>query len=545
MKRSFLEYLKEEQEYDFSNEKFFHFNESNEIDGLEEGKYDWEQFENINENNDLDGDTFGDELLINLDWNDKNISEEETEDKQESKTIQYLRGRGRKSISDLQRDFVQYIVEPPDAPQSGYKLMRRHYMDPDGERHEISKDEIEAILAQKNRSAKKPDFYDFDENGNLTKNGKFITSNRKVGFLKKLNTAIEKWQKNTGNTDKIHLKWEIGSDGKPTNRLMINTTEWDDSDTQNLKRYDSAKYEVLSDKDTQEFLKNIINKKDNSEEKNSKRQKWSYDYDKHIFKYGDREIYGKELLKMVSGLNGGITADKKQKEYIEDQSYWHHFKISVSGSKVGDVANFSLPPVITCNKDAPCISDGCYAIKASAMYPSSRMAQEINLALLQEGNYDQFEDEVCKVFQTKKGQTMKYFRFFVSGDVFSKELMNSICNIAKRNSNRVNFWMYTKQYALISQFIGKIPSNLTVLISCWGDFCPSIYEGGKYAELEKNFPLAYLDDGTENTKKYMNVEKEKIVCPCTDDDEVVAHCDNCKKCFEVGNLKGNIVFKKH
>ena len=236
MKRSFLEYLKEEQEYDFSNEKFFHFNESNEIDGLEEGKYDWEQFENINENNDLDGDTFGDELLINLDWNDKNISEEETEDKQESKTIQYLRGRGRKSISDLQRDFVQYIVEPPDAPQSGYKLMRRHYMDPDGERHEISKDEIEAILAQKNRSAKKPDFYDFDENGNLTKNGKFITSNRKVGFLKKLNTAIEKWQKNTGNTDKIHLKWEIGSDGKPTNRLMINTTEWDDSDTQNLKR---------------------------------------------------------------------------------------------------------------------------------------------------------------------------------------------------------------------------------------------------------------------------------------------------------------------
>ena len=174
MKRSFLEYLKEEQAYDFSNEKFFHFNESNEIDGLEEGKYDWEQFENINENNDLDGDTFGDELLINLDWNDKDISEEETEDKPESKTIQYLRGRGKKSISDLQRDFVQYIVEPPDAPQSGYKLMRRHYMDPDGKRHEISKDEIEAILAQKNRSAKKPDFYDFDENGNLTKNGKFI-----------------------------------------------------------------------------------------------------------------------------------------------------------------------------------------------------------------------------------------------------------------------------------------------------------------------------------------------------------------------------------
>ena len=102
----------------------------------------------------------------------------------------------------------------------------------------------------------------------------------------------------------------MGTDEKPTNRLMINTTEWDDSDIQNLKRYDSAEYEVITDKDTQEFIKNIINKKDNSEEKNSKRQKWSYDYDKHIFKYGDREIYGKELLKMVSGLNGGITADK-------------------------------------------------------------------------------------------------------------------------------------------------------------------------------------------------------------------------------------------
>ena len=39
---------------------------------------------------------------------------------------------------------------------------------------------------------------------------------------------------------------------------MINTTEWDDSDTQNLKRYDSAKYEVLSDKELLEYIDILV-----------------------------------------------------------------------------------------------------------------------------------------------------------------------------------------------------------------------------------------------------------------------------------------------
>lgn len=437
-------------------------------------------------------------------------------------------------------------------------------MDPDGERHEVSPEEIQGILDQKNRSAKAPDKYEFTDDNTFIKNGKPIKRNSKVTALKRLNTAVEKWQKKHGDERLIHFKWEPSGverdDDKPgiefTNKLMVNTTPWDNSDTTDLKRYNTAKYEVLSNKDIQNFLLNILNKKDNSEQKNANRKTLSYNPEKHLFVYGDHEIYGKELQKLVGRLNGGITVDKKQKGYKEESSYWNHFKISVSGSKVGDVANFSLPPVITCNHDAPCIDDGCYAVKAYPVYPTSRTAQEINLALLGEGRYDQFEQEIGKLFDPKNKKQMKYFRFFVSGDVFSKKLMDSIINIANKHHG-VNFWMYTKQYALLINYIGKIPDNLTVLVSCWGDFCPSLYdpkgpnkrvkdgEIAPFAELEKHFPLAYLDDGTEATKKYMNIDKNQLICPCTTDDEVVAHCDTCKKCFEVGNLKGNIVFKKH
>jgi hypothetical protein len=46
---------------------------------------------------------------------------------------------------------------------------------------------------------------------------------------------------------------------------------------------------------------------------------------------------------------------------------------------------------------------------------------------------------------------------------------------------------------------------------------------GKYANLENEFTLAYLDDGTEETETYIdgNASKghEPFTCPCTDYNE--------------------------
>lgn len=267
-------------------------------------------------------------------------------------------------------------------------------------------------------------------------------------------------------------------------------------------------------------------------------------------------MYGEELLAFVYELNGKYDSKKTDVRFDKATkgSYYEHFKISDKGSKVGDVANFSLPPVITCNKQAPCIDDGCYAIKAYAMYPTTRMAQLINLKLLNEGRYDQFVNEVSQVLEYGE---FKYFRFFVSGDLYTTDLLKAICRIAQRNSN-VGFWLYTKQYHLIHQYKSAIPSNLTIILSCWGKFRPSLYmkkaneKESIYAYMEKKFPLAYLNDNTENTTNFFDVKENDFVCPCTSSDQNMTHCDKCDgsatpspQCYMVGKGKGNIIFNKH
>lgn len=283
-----------------------------------------------------------------------------------------------------------------------------------------------------------------------------------------------------------------------------------------------------------------------------------------------KPIIGKELISFLNVRNSYMTLDKKQKGPTSQKeegagSYWRHFKVSMTGSKVGDVANFSLPPVMTCNREAPCIDDGCYAVKAVGIYPTSRISQEVNYALLKGGAYKQFEEEIGKVLALSKkngdgtkSPRFEYFRFFVSGDMISHDMLNSICNIATSHSN-IKFWMYTKQYKILHEHTGAIPSNLTILVSCWGKFNPKMYipkgmkvendENGNpiapYADLAERFPLAYLDDNTAETRSYFEKKSGDEVCPCTDDDEVVARCDTCHKCFSVRANQGNIIFKKH
>jgi hypothetical protein len=156
------------------------------------------------------------------------------------------------------------------------------------------------------------------------------------------------------------------------------------------------------------------------------------------------------------------------------------------------------------------------------------VAQDINLALLKEGKFDQFVKEVStavrKTFKKtvgamKEGEKIQYFRFHVSGDVFSSEYLNAICDIADANPN-VGFWTYTKQYDLLLKNMDRVlkTKNLSVLVSCWGEFRPKAF-GEKYKVLEENFPLAYLDDGSEEMKNYIDTKDgqgEPFVCPCTD-----------------------------
>jgi hypothetical protein len=178
-----------------------------------------------------------------------------------------------------------------------------------------------------------------------------------------------------------------------------------------------------------------------------------------------------------------------------------------------------------------------------------KLVKQLSAAL-----HKKFKKNIGKV---KKGESIGYFRFHVSGDVFSDEYFKTMCEVARKCKN-VKFWTYTKQYAILERNKGSIPSNLTVIVSCWGKYRPKNIKkrDGKvlteadgsaetYANLEKEFPLAYLDDGTDATKGYIDEETEPFTCPCTDYSDMEVHCDRCLRCVQTKGEHRNIVFNKH
>lgn len=140
--------------------------------------------------------------------------------------------------------------------------------------------------------------------------------------------------------------------------------------------------------------------------------------------------------------------------------------ISKGNSKLGGIPNVSLPPVITCRKNAPCASDGCYALKFYKMYPSCHKAWDENLELWKT-DPGQFWTELRAVFATTK-----YFRYFVSGDIPDADFF-SLMVIHAGMFPDTQFLCFTKQFEIVNDYcrnhpsIPHIPSNLHLLFSGW------------------------------------------------------------------------------
>ena len=325
---------------------------------------------------------------------------------------------------------------------------------------------------------------------------------------------------------------------------------------------------------------------------------YGYDESTGRFSRGGEVLDDREMADVLARLNGrvydpmfaeklGNGPDSDRKKAEEIRRYWNEFKISMSGSKVGDVANFSLPPGISCAKGVPCLWTGCYAVKPYGRFPSTRTQWDVNLHLLMRGEFRKFEEQLVSVLnasfkddaETKEvgadpGGKLRYFRFHVSGDVFSDEYFRSMCNVA-RSCPDVGFWTYTKQYEILGRCKDAIPDNLTVLVSCWGQYRPRNFmrdESGnlvlvdrgrqddkglspeeiseKYplAYLEDEFSLAYLDDQTDATRNYIDKEIPSKICPCTEYSDMEVHCVGCLKCYTARTDRGekmNIIFNKH
>ncbi len=141
-------------------------------------------------------------------------------------------------------------------------------------------------------------------------------------------------------------------------------------------------------------------------------------------------------------------------------------KVSISkgNSKMGAIPSVSLPPVITCPKNAPCAKK-CYAMKLCRLYPAVKKAYENNLDILNEDWNEYWRQVRFAVSMTK------YFRFHVSGDIPNQGYFKEMAITAKQNPH-TQILAFTKQYLIVNNYLdimGELPQNLHIVFSEWGN----------------------------------------------------------------------------
>lgn len=136
-------------------------------------------------------------------------------------------------------------------------------------------------------------------------------------------------------------------------------------------------------------------------------------------------------------------------------------KISNGNTKMGRIKSVSLPPVVTCRKDAPCIKK-CYA-RRLMRYPNVRNAYDNNLSLYKQDSGEYFA-QVEHIARLER-----FFRWHVAGDIPDVEYLANMCYIAIKCED-TQFLCFTKQHEIVNKYIGmgfRIPHNLSLIFSEW------------------------------------------------------------------------------
>lgn len=141
--------------------------------------------------------------------------------------------------------------------------------------------------------------------------------------------------------------------------------------------------------------------------------------------------------------------------------------ISNGNAKMGQIPNTSFPPGITCRPDAPCLTDGCYALKFYRMYKSCRTAWDDNWDFYNEDRMG-YWSELRQVIATTR-----YFRYFVSGDIPDEYYVEQMITAAEDFPN-TDFLCFTKRFEIVNKVLEhrRLPENLHLILSTWEGFTP-------------------------------------------------------------------------
>lgn len=204
-------------------------------------------------------------------------------------------------------------------------------------------------------------------------------------------------------------------------------------------------------------------------------------------------------------------------------------KATNGNQKLGKaIFNINLPPVITCNPEAPCFKE-CYGRKGHFLFAAVQNSMMRNLFAFCQDSKQFFEDVA---YQTKLSL---YVRWFGNGDMPNEEFLAGMCKVARKNPN-VRYLAFTKQYRIVNNYVAaghKIPRNLRIVFSCWKDWVP---------ENPYNFPTTWVrfsevgKAGRENIAYNSLIPAKAFKCP--------SDCASCQKCWHL-NKGGSVEFHKH
>lgn len=138
--------------------------------------------------------------------------------------------------------------------------------------------------------------------------------------------------------------------------------------------------------------------------------------------------------------------------------------ISTGNTKMGHIPSVSLPPVESCRPGCPCAKK-CYAVKISRIRP--------NVAACYRRNLDAWRsDPKGYALQVAAAAiTTRYFRWHVAGDIPDDTYFQMMCKVAI-DCPGTNFLAFTKRWDIVNPYADRIPHNLQVIYSAWGDLLP-------------------------------------------------------------------------
>ena len=205
-------------------------------------------------------------------------------------------------------------------------------------------------------------------------------------------------------------------------------------------------------------------------------------------------------------------------KYVLKESVERIPHMTNGNSKTGKCGNFNFPIEYTCNHSCNCYKNKeCYACHGCYNFTSNQALYSENYNFYKNASNDEFITFVNWYIETEK---LSLVRYFTIGDIPDERFIDCINAIAWYNPN-VKFWLYTKKYNLVNNWIDKhgFPEeNLTIIFSHW------LNDDGTYFPMKNPHNLP--------TSEFIPLGKEQLaesvthICPCSNPN-VKATCETC------------------